>query len=123
MPRNPEPLTVAEAARRAVEITDPSDTDPVLGDFLIRFEDRDEPIAGLRDTIEEQVAEALGALDPDGDEPALQMAGAIVTYLAFRRDEASDNRADVLRLAAEAEYQGDPPENVADWLADQGVEV
>ena len=123
MPRNPEPLTVAEAARRAVEITDPSDTDPVLGDFLIRFEDRDEPIAGLRDTIEEQVAEALGALDPDGDEPALQMAGAIVTYLAFRRDEASDNRADVLRLAAEDEYQGDPPENVADWLADQGVEV
>ena len=123
MPRNPEPLTVAEAARRAVEITDPSDTDPVLGDFLIRFEDRDEPIAGLRDTIEEQVAEALGALDPDGDEPALQMAGAIVTYLAFRRDEASDNRADVLRLAAEAEYQGDPPENVADSLADQGVEV
>ena len=123
MPTNPEPLTLAEAARRAVAIADPSDTDPVLGDFLIRFEDRDEPIAGLRDTIEEQVAEALGALDPDGDEPALQMAGAIVTYLAFRRDEASDNRADVLRLAAEAEYQGDPPENVADWLADQGVEV
>jgi hypothetical protein len=123
MPRNPEPLTVAETVRRAVEIADPSDTDPVLGDFLIRFEDRDEPIAGLRDTIDEQVAEALGALDPDGDEPALQMAGAIVTYLAFRRDEATDNRADVLRLAAEAEFQGDPPENVADWLADQGVRV
>jgi hypothetical protein len=121
MPRNPEPLTVAEAARRAVEIVDPADTDPVLGDFLIRFEDRDEPIAGLRDSIEEQVAEALGALDPDGDEPALQMAGAILTYLAFRRDEATDNRADVLRLAAEAEFDGDPPENVADWLADQGV--
>jgi len=121
MPRNPEPLTVAEAARRAAEIVDPADTDPVLGDFLIRFEDRDEPIAGLRDSIEEQVAEALGALDPDGDEPALQMAGAILTYLAFRRDEATDNRADVLRLAAEAEFDGDPPENVADWLADQGV--
>jgi len=121
MPRNPEPLTVAEAARRAVEIVDPADTDPVLGDFLIRFEDRDEPIAALRDTIEEQVAEALGALDPDGDEPPLQMAGAILTYLAFRRDEATDNRADVLRLAAEAEFDGDPPENVADWLADQGV--
>ncbi len=121
MPTNPAPLTLAEAARRAVEIADPSDTDPVLGDFLIRFEDRDEPIVALRDTIEQEVAEAVGALDPEGDEPALQMAGAITTYLAFRRDEASDNRSDLLRLAAEAEFRGAPPENVVDWLADQGV--
>ena len=123
MPTEPATPTLAEIVHRAAQICDPVAEDDGVVQFLIRFEDRDEPIAGLRDTIEEQVAEALGALDPDGDEPALQMAGAIVTYLAFRRDEASDNRADVLRLAAEAEYQGDPPENVADWLADQGVEV
>jgi hypothetical protein len=123
MPTNPAPLTLAQAVRRAVEIADPSDTDPVLGDLLIRFEDRDEPIVALRETIEQEIDEAVGALDPEGDEPALQMAGAIATYLAFRRDEASDNRSDVLRLAAEAEFRGTPPENVVDWLADQGVRV
>ena len=121
MPTEPEPLTLARAARRAVEICDPSDTDADLGEFLARFEDRDEPIAGETQGIEEEIAEVLGILDPDGDLPALQMAGAVTTYLAFRRDEVTDNRADILRLAAEAEYHGDVPPRVADWLADQGV--
>ncbi len=123
MPTEPQPLTLAEAARRAVELCDPSDTDALLGDFLIRFEDRDEPISAVADGVEQEVNEALGALDPEFEEPALQMAGAVLIYLAFRRDEASHNRNDVLRLAAEAEYQGDPPPVVEEWLADQGVRV
>lgn len=123
MPTEPQPLTLAQAARRAVELCDPSDTDALLGDFLIRFEDRDEPISAIQGSLEQEVNEALGALDPEFEEPALQMAGAVLIYLGFRRDEASDNRADVLRLAAEAEYQGDPPPVVEDWLADQGIRV
>ena len=123
MPTEPQPLTLAQAAQRAVHLCDPSDTDPLLGDFLARFEDRDEPISAVQGSIERDVNEALGALDPEFEEPALQMAGAVTIYLAFRRDEANDNRADVLRLAAEAEFRGDPPENVADWLADQGVRL
>ena len=113
--------TVFEAVQRAVQVVDP-DADQGTEDFLLRFEDRDEPIAGLQETIEQEVAEAVGALDPDGIDPALQMCGAVVTYLAFRRTEISDDREDILRLAARAEFEnGNPPEHVRAWLESEGV--
>jgi hypothetical protein len=116
------PPTLFEAVKRAVDVVDP-DGDQGTEDFLIRFEDRDEPIAGLRDQIEQEVAEAVGALDPDGTDPAIQMVGAVVTYLAFRRDEITDVREDILRLAARAEFDGHPPEVVKQWLESEGVAV
>jgi hypothetical protein len=115
-----ETPTLAQAVRRAVEVVDP-DADQGTEDFLIRFEDRDEPIAGLQETVEQEIAEAVGAIDPDGIDPAIQMVGAVVTYLAFRRDEITDVREDILRLAARAEFDGDPPVLVRDWLDSEGV--
>lgn len=112
--------TVFEAVKRAVEVVDP-EGDQGTEEFLLRFEDRDEPLAGLQEGIEQEVAEAVGALDPDGIDPAIQMCGAVTTYLAFRRDEITDVRADVLRLAARAEFDGAPPRHVADWLESEGV--
>jgi hypothetical protein len=114
--------TVFEVVHRAVEVVDP-DADQGTEDFLVRFEDRDEPIAGLQQRIEQEIAETLGALDPDETDPAIQMCGAVVTYLAFRRDEVSDVREDILRLAARAEYDGKPPEVVRQWLESEGVAV
>src|SRR4051812_41098647 len=87
MSREPDPVTLFQVAKRAVEVCDPSDTDAVLGDFLMRFEDRDEPIAGLRGTIDSDVWEAAGTLDPEGEDPLVQMAAAVTIYLAFRRDQ------------------------------------
>jgi hypothetical protein len=112
--------TLSEVVRVAVDVVDP-EADQGLEDFLIRFEDRDEPIAGLQESIEQQVAEAVGALDPDEADPAVQMAGAVTTYLAFRRDNITNDREDILRLAARAEYDGNPPQHVADWLESEGV--
>jgi hypothetical protein len=117
MPTEPQPLTLAQAARRAAEAVDPDGDDDRVSDFAARFEDRDEPIAALTETIDEQVAEIVGALDVEGDDPALAMAGAVVTYLAFRRDEMSADDARLLQLAADAEFAGDPPPRVAAWLA------
>jgi hypothetical protein len=114
--------TLFEAVHRAVEVVDP-EGDQGTEDFLIRFEDRDEPIAGLQERIEQEVAEAVGALDPDGTDPAIQMCGAVVTYLAFRRDELTDVREDILRLAARAEFDGNPPPVVAEWLESEGIAV
>ena len=115
--------TVYEVVQRAVAVVDP-EGDQGTEDFLLRFEDRDEPISGLRESIEQQVAEAVGAVDPDGTDPAIQLCGAVVTYLAFRRDQAdSDDREAVLRLAARAEFDGNPPEHVRAWLEDEGVEL
>jgi hypothetical protein len=116
VPTEPQPLTTFEAARRAAEAVDPEGGDELVADFLLRFEDRDEPISGVPD-IEQQVAEAVGAIDPDGDDPALVMAGAVLTYLAFRRDESSADPERLLQLAADAEFDGTPPDNVAAWLA------
>jgi len=112
--------TVFEVVKRAVEVVDP-DGDQGTEEFLLRFEDRDEPVAGLQERAEQEFAEAAGAIDPDGTDPAIQMAGAVATYLAFRRDEITDVREDILRLAARAEFDGSPPQIVADWLESEGV--
>jgi hypothetical protein len=114
--------TVFEVVDRAVEVVDPEGQQGTE-DFLVRFEDRDEPIAPLRERIEQDVAETLGALDPDGTDPAIQMVGAVVTYLAFRRDEVTDVREDILRLAARAEFDGNPPEHIRAWLDSEGVAI
>ena len=46
----------------------------------------------------------------------------MAVYLAHRRDELEDDPVDVLRLAARAEFNGNPPANVANWLDEVGVE-
>ncbi|MBI5106495.1 MAG: hypothetical protein HZB46_16175 [Solirubrobacterales bacterium] len=116
MATEPQPLTLSQAVHRAVEACDPDGADERLADLLARFEDRDEPISALTD-VEQQMDEATGALDPERDDPALTMAGAIVTYLAFRRDAVDNDDDRLIELAAEAEFHGSPPENVAAWLA------
>jgi hypothetical protein len=105
---------------RAVEIADPEAASADLERFLRWFEDRDEPITALPD-VDADLAEAVTAIDPEGDSPALAMARAVTTYLAYRRDEIGDDRETVLRLAARAEFDDQPPERVADWLASEGV--
>ena len=120
MPTEPAPVTLSQVVRRAVEVCDPDGTDTDLADFFLRFEDADEPIAGVED-IEKRMAEAAGALDPEGDIPSLQMAAAVATYLAFRRDEVDEEPEELLRLASRAEFNGNPPAAVANWLEEKGV--
>jgi hypothetical protein len=123
MPTEPEPLTLFRIVQRAVEVVDPDDVDADMGDLLERFEDADEPVGGVPGQAEQRLAEAAGALDPEQESPAIQMAVAVATYLAYRRDEIDDDPDDLLRLAARAEFDGHPPEHVTAWLADAGVEV
>ena len=123
MPTNPDPLSLSQVARRAAEVVDPADDDSDVADLLTQFEDADEPISGVLDGLDERVAETVGRVDPDGAIPAVQMMGAVIVYLGHRRDEADDVEADVLRLAARSEYDGDPPPVVEEWLADQGVSL
>ncbi len=46
-----------------------------------------------------------------GDErdPGLVMGAAVATYLAYHRDELDDDPADILRLAARAEFAAPRP--------------
>jgi len=122
MPRNPEPVTLFDVAKRAVEISDPADRDPRLGELLAQFEDADEPVAAIQN-LEERVAIAVEGADVEVEDPAVSMATATIIYLAHRRDELRGEPEHILRLAARSEWKGDPPEQVVDWLADRGVEV
>jgi hypothetical protein len=121
-PHDPDPLTLAEVVQRACSIVDPDDHDAAVGDFERYFEDNDEPIRALGD-IEERVATALSELDPAVANGSLSMAGAVTVYLSFRRDEVGMEPAKLLRMAAEAEWQGDPPSVVVDWLADRDIRL
>jgi hypothetical protein len=122
MPTEPQPISLFDVAKRAVEACDPQGADGALGDFLAQFEDADEPVAAIQN-LEERVAIASEGVDADVSDPAVQMAGAVILYLAHRRDELRDDDEHILRLAARSEYKGDPPEFIADWLADRGVTV
>jgi hypothetical protein len=120
MPTEPQPLSLADVARRAVQVCDPQDVDGVLGDYLIQFEDADEPITTVQN-LEERIARAAEGVDVDVMDPSIAVANAVILYLAHRRDEFDDDPEDILRLAARAEWRGNPPEAVVDWLADRGV--
>lgn len=120
MSREPEPLTLADAVHTASQVTDPAGVDEGVAQMLRWFEDRDEPITALPD-VDAELAESTTALDPEGDDPAIAMTRAVVTYLAHRRDEIDEDREELLRLAARAEFAGEPPPSVADWLAAQGA--
>jgi hypothetical protein len=122
VPTEPKPITLFDVAKRAVEISDPDDRDANLGDLLAQFEDEDEPVTAIQN-LEERVAIAVEGVDAEIDDPAVSMAAATILYLAHRRDELHADPSRILRLAARAEWKGDPPEQVLDWLADRGVEV
>jgi hypothetical protein len=121
MPTEPQPLTMFEAVRRAVEVCDDG-TENGLDELLDKFEDDDEPISAI-DDVEERLNAKIGPPefdDDDGDAP-MTMARAVIAYLHYRRDEADAPPVELLRLAARAEFDGKPPDYVARWLELQGV--
>ena len=122
MPTERQPITLFEIVKRAVEIADPEDTDPRLGELLLQFEDADEPVTAIQN-LEERLAIAQEGADVELDDPAVAVATAVILYLAHRRDELDGEPEKILRLAARAEWQGDPPETVVEWLEDRGVSL
>src|ERR671929_1339431 len=123
MPTDPEPVTLSQVVHRAVQVVDP-DGGEGLDDLLERFEDADEPLSAVQaDSVAQRIAEGVGALDPQQEDGAVQMAGAVATYLVYRRDEVDVEAGALLELAARAEFDGRPPEVVRAWLAEVGIEL
>lgn len=120
MPTEPAPVTLSQIVRRACEVVDPDNSDPVVGEFEQIFEDEDQPVSALND-LESRVANVLQTLDPAVASGTLSVLGALTTYLAYRRDEVSADDETLLRLAARAEWSGEPPEAARDWLQSRGV--
>jgi hypothetical protein len=123
MPTDPQPVTLSQVIHRAVVTVDP-DGDAGLDDLLERFEDDDEPIGpDIAQVAAQRIAEEAGALDPQAEDPAVQLAAAVATYLAFRRDEVDEEPRALLELAARAEFGDHPPADVGELLAARGVEL
>ena len=117
-----ETPSVAEVVRRAAAICTPDGDDDLVTDFLLAYEDSDEPVTGLEGREREffETAERVQGSLPGA---SVQMAAAVATYIAFRRDELTDDDADLLRLAARAEFGENPPDEITLWLQDAGVVV
>jgi hypothetical protein len=115
----PRPVSLFDVVKRAADIVDPDDEDAAVGDFELAFEDDDEPVAGL--DVEERVADVLARLDPAVNNGSLSMAGALTVYLSFRRDELDAEPEELIRLAVRAEWNGEPPAAVTDWLDERNV--
>jgi hypothetical protein len=115
MPTEPSQITLADLVRRAVAIVDPPGDDPAVEEFAVRHEDADQPVRGMLDGLEERIL--WGA---DEDAPIV-MAQAVTLYLAHRLDEVENTPEHILLHSARAEFDGNPPEPVRAWLADQGV--
>jgi hypothetical protein len=117
----PEPVTVAQVVQRAIEVTDPDGANDALAELLERFEDDDEPVTAVED-FEEAVSESVNSVgDPEID-PELTMAQAVAVYLAHRRDELGEDPVELLRLAVRAEFDGQPPPAVDEWLRGQEID-
>jgi len=121
MPTEPEPITLAQIVHRAVEVCEDSSSQG-LDELLERFEDADEPVTAVED-VEARLEAEMGPVDFDEDDGALTMARAVIVYLAHRRDTLDEDPAELLRLAARAEFHGQPPEHVERWLVGQGIEM
>jgi hypothetical protein len=117
MPTDRNTISVADLVREATAIVDPQGRDPAVVELARRFGDDDEPVRGVLESLEEKLA--WGA----DEDPPIVMAQALVLYLAHRLDEIDDDEEDLLRLAARAEFEGHPPDNVVVWLSQRGVEL
>ena len=116
--------TVAELVRRAVEICDPEDREEALGRLEQQLEDDDEPITAV-ENLEERLALASEGADYEIEDPAVSVATAVVLYLAAKRDHGEGVRdpRELMLLAARLQWHGDPPADVADWLAGRDVRL
>jgi hypothetical protein len=115
MSRDPDPITLFDVIRRAVDVADPDGADPNLGDLLEQFEDDDEPVSGV-DQLDEVLANAELDIDAQGDDPQIALALAIARYLAHHRRQMN---ADPGRLTDEAvkwQWHDHPPEGVRELL-------
>jgi hypothetical protein len=112
--------TVSELVRRAVEVCDPEGRDPALGQLERALEDDDEPVTAV-ENLEERLALAAEGADYEVEDPAVAVASAVVLYLEAKGGQASYDRdpSELIRLAVRAQWRGNPPDYVADWLAER----
>jgi hypothetical protein len=117
MPRNADEgsASLSQLVRDAAGMVDPTDSLALIGDFERWFEDDDQPAATVPN-LERRLAAALDELDPEGSEPALAVAAAVVSYLATMPRHAPRDAERVIEQALRLQYGDDVPDSIAAWL-------
>jgi hypothetical protein len=114
--------TVSQLVRLAVEAVDPGGQDPAVSSMYEQLEDDDEAITAV-ENLEERLAIAAEGADHDVSDPGVTLLNAVVLYLASHGGNVDYDRnpEELIRLAVRAQWHGDPPSQVVDWLAERGV--
>jgi hypothetical protein len=115
MSRQPDPITLFDVVRRAVDVADPDRSDPTLGDLLQRFEDDKEPISGV-DQLDEVLAEAELDLDAAGFDPQLALTLAVARYLAHHRGALTSAPDHLATEAVRWQWHGHAPAGVEELV-------
>jgi len=115
MSRDPDPISLFDVVRRAVDVADPDGTDANLGDLLEQFEDDQEPVTGV-DQLDDVLAEAELDVDADGADPQVALALAIARYLAHHRTQLDTAPGRLADEAARWQWHDHPPDGVRDLL-------
>jgi hypothetical protein len=123
VPTEPEVATLAQVVDRAADVVDPLARNDGVAYVVEHLHDRDEPVSADSRSLELELAELTGRVDPQSEDPAVTMMSAVILHLAHRRDELNADPVRILEQAARDEFHGKPPEPAAEWLAAQGVSL
>jgi len=113
--------TVSEAVASAAALCDPAGHDLGVIAFLESYEDDDRPATAVEDLAGE-LGSAAGGIDSEGDSAAVDMTAATAFWLATNFDQ-SDDRERALREGARLAFGNNPPDHVAAWLAEEGIQA
>jgi hypothetical protein len=109
------PPTLSEIVREAAGIVDPEDESALVGDFERWFEDDDEPATTVPN-LERRLAGAVEELDPEGLDPALTVAAAVVSYLATQPRHAPRDPGRIVEQALRLTFGDDLPDSLLPWI-------
>ena len=116
------PISLFDVVKRAVDIVDPDDDDPDMGDLEEIFEDADEPVTGV-ENLEERVALAVEGIDNAVENPAVSVPRR--SSSTSPTAATSSTPIPITSCASRPGPSGRAThrENVRDWLQARGITV
>jgi hypothetical protein len=121
VPESLETITVSDVVRRAVALADPEGRDDIAPELLLAYEDDDRAVLGLGADLWEELRTTVEGLDPEGDSGAAAVAAATAAFLSTQPEGGPDDAA-TIREAVRVAWGEHPPDHVAAWLQDHGIE-
>jgi hypothetical protein len=113
--------TVSEVVRDAAALCDPDGGVPAVTALYEIYEDDDRPTTAVEDLPGELLSTVRG-IDGEGDDPAAEAAAAAAVWLATNPSQ-TDAGDHVIREGVRLLFDGKPPEPLAEWLEERGVQV